>query len=145
MKYVNSTIGVNDQVIINDINYFSEPGPSFTPGVGGTYKQPAPPSLGNEAPEGNLGPQEKVGCELARSAGWGTPAWCSEPKVDCPLNRALEPQRHIEPGRLDYLICALKDKKRAQAANRNATIATSMIGVFVVLFVLLSTGFIGKK
>ena len=78
MKFINSDIGVDNAVILNDINYAAIAGPSFTPGVGGTYKQPPPPygPPSSQVPEWDV-PQEKVGCKLARSAGWGTPSWCT--------------------------------------------------------------------
>lgn len=130
MKYIGSSIGVNDEVLLNDINYFSIGGPSFTPGVGGTYKQPAPPALTNEVEVDE--PEDNVGCELARSAGWGTPSWCSEKTVTCNLDRPLEPQRHIDPGRLDYLTCKLKERIAKQNMKTNGTYA-----MFVVIFLFI--------
>lgn len=142
MKYVDSTIGLDDQVIINDVNYFSLPGPSFTPGVGGTYKDPAPPSLGNPPLTGNLGaPQEKVGCQLARSAGWGTPSWCSEKTQECALKRPLEPQRHIEPGKLDYLLCAHKTKQLKESKKQKAF----QYMIIALIICLLLLGLFGDK
>ena len=117
MKFIGSSIGKNDWVLLNDINYFSVPGASFTPGVGGTYKQDAPPSLNvNSEEDGDKEGEEKVGCELARSAGWGTPAWCST--TTCNLNRPYLPERIIDPGRLDYMIAALKEKEMKERSHR---------------------------
>lgn len=138
MKYIGSSIGVNDQVLLNDINYFSISGPSFTPGIGGTYKQPAPPSLNNSDIELPDDDNQSVGCKLARSAGWGTPSWCSEKTKTCDLERPLEPQRHIEPGRLDYLMCAIKEReaKEARGPSENFVNLVWVVAIFAAMYFL---------
>jgi len=115
MKFINSDIGVDNAVILNDINYASIPGPSFTPGIGGTYKQTPPPHSPPQpvAPQWDA-PRANVGCDLARSAGWGTPSWCTPATETCSLKRPFYPERIIEPGRLDYLMAAVQNKKLAQ-------------------------------
>lgn len=101
MQYVNSNIGIDDEIIINDINYTAIPGPSFSPGVGGTFKQ-EPPShkpAPIQVPEFDI-KKHSPGCEYTISAGDRTKSFCTPKKVTCKLGRPHEPQRHIEPGRL---------------------------------------------
>ena len=141
MHFINSTIGVDDAVIINDINYAAVSGPSFTPGVGGTYKQ-APPSFKPPALElAQWEVQEpSQGCEKTIAAGWRTPSYCTEKSVTCDMGRPLEPQRHIDPGRLQIAThCAnkrrseLKESRRLRAINW-ALVAAAVYLIFMVLF-----------
>ena len=103
MYFINSSIGVNDQVLLNDINYAAISGPSFTPGVGGTYKQPPPAFKPPEktVPEWEKG-EPSPGCEHTLTAGWRTIDYCTDKTETCSLGRPLLPQRLIDPGRLQY-------------------------------------------
>jgi hypothetical protein len=143
MHFIGSTIGVDDAVIINDINYAAVSGPSFTPGVGGTYKQ-SPPSFKPPTPElAQWDVQEpSQGCEKTIAAGWRTPSYCTEKTVTCNMDRPLEPQRHIDPGRLQLMErCAfvkkqppkLKEQHKLRAINW-ALVAAAVYLIFIVLF-----------
>jgi len=101
MQYVSSNIGIDDDIIINDINYTAIPGPSFSPGIGGTFKQEPPPHhpAPIQVPEFDI-KTNSPGCEFTISAGDGTKGFCTPKTVTCDLGRPYEPQRHIEPGRL---------------------------------------------
>jgi hypothetical protein len=142
MYFINSSIGVDDTVNINDINYAAVSGPSFTPGVGGTYKQ-NPPSFEPPKPEiAQWDVQEpSQGCEKTLAAGWRTPSFCTEKSVTCNTGRPLEPQRHIDPGRLQLMKqCAVKERKvklketrRLRAINWALVVAAVYL-IFMVLF-----------
>lgn len=141
MHFIDSTIGVDDAVIINDINYAAVSGPSFTPGVGGTYKQ-GPPSFKPPTPElAQWDVQEpSQGCEKTIAAGWRTPSYCTEKSVTCDMGRPLEPQRHIDPGRLQIAThCAnkrrseLKESRILRAINWALVVAAVYL-IFMVLF-----------
>ena len=142
MHFIDSSIGVNDAVIINDINYAAVSGPSFTPGVGGTYKQ-SPPSFNPPKPElAQWDVQEpSQGCEKTLAAGWRTPSYCTEKTVTCNMGRSLEPQRHIDPGRLQLMKqCAnkrrraeVKETRRLRAINWALVVAAVYL-IFMVLF-----------
>lgn len=113
MQFINSSIGVDDDVIINDINYSAISGPSFTPGIGGTYKE-SPPPFKPPVDEPAQWQQEEPdqGCEHTLTAGWRTHSICTPKKVTCQMERPYEPQRHIEPGRLQLMAeCAKKSRK----------------------------------
>lgn len=146
MYFINSSIGVDDNVIINDINYEAIPGPSFTPGVGGTYKQD-PGSFKPPEPEvAQWDAQEpSQGCERTLTAGWRTVDFCTDKTVTCNLGRPLEPQRHIEPGRLQLLAMqkaakknGLKETPGLRAMN-TALIVAALYLIFMVLFSKRST------
>lgn len=144
MYFIDSTIGVDDAVNINDINYSAVSGPSFTPGIGGTYKQ-SPPSF--KPPDPEL-PQWAVqepsqGCAKTLAAGWRTPSYCTEKSVTCNMARPLEPQRDIEPGRLQLLQRCVGIKENLVNANKNqhklrminwALIVAAVYLIFIVLF-----------
>jgi len=138
MQYINSSIGVNDNVIINDINYFSVPGPSFTPGIGGTYKQ-TPPSFKPPETEQAQWEQEEPsqGCAKTLTAGWRTHSYCSPKETTCQLGRPHEPQRHIEPGRLQYLACAGRNKNKNYLGNKGTTSDIKEIIIFLVIIYIL--------
>lgn len=140
MQFINSSIGVNDDVIINDINYEAISGPSFTPGVGGTYKQSPPPFKPPVHQVAQWDIQEpNQGCENTLAAGWRTPSFCTEKTVTCNLDRPLEPQRHIDPGRLQIMKhCAnkrrvVKEQHRLRVINWALIIAATYL-IFMVLF-----------
>ena len=146
MKFINSDIGVDNAIILNDINYASIPGPSFTPGIGGTYKQQPPP---HEPPTKSV-PQwdrkrEDVGCELARSAGWGTPSWCTPKTETCSLERPLYPERIIDPGRLDYLVAAVQEKKQLQEASMGYQLKKHKTSIVIIIAVLCILGLWGQE
>ena len=98
MQYTGSSIGISDEVIIDDINYEAIPGPSFTPGIGGTYKQDPLPF---KPPPQEIAQFDIVepspGCEYTLSAGDDTIGFCSAKKVECELGRPYEPTRRFEP------------------------------------------------
>ena len=98
MQYIGSNIGINDDIIIDDINYEAIPGPSFTPGIGGTYKQEPPPfkQPANEAAQFDI-IEPSQGCEYTLSAGDDTIGFCSAKTTTCELGRPYEPQRRIDP------------------------------------------------
>ena len=146
MKFINSDIGVDNAIILNDINYASIPGPSFTPGIGGTYKQQPPPhSPPTDAVPQWDRPQKKIGCELARSAGWGTPSWCTPKTETCSLKRPLYPERIIDPGRLDYLMAAVQKKKQLQEASMMYQLKKHKNYLVIIIAVLCILGLWGKE
>lgn len=141
MHFINSEIGVDDAVIINDINYEAISGPSFTPGVGGTYKQ-SPPPFKPPTPEIAQWDihEPSQGCEKTIAAGWRTPSFCTEKTVTCNMDRPLEPQRHIDPGRLQIMeYCAnkkhteLKESRKLRVINWALVVAAVYL-IFMVLF-----------
>ena len=96
MQYKGSEIGINDEIIINNINYESRPGPGFTPGIGGTYKQSPPPFKPPVEEPAQFDVQEpSPGCLHTLSAGDDTVGFCSKKKITCELDRPYEPQRHL--------------------------------------------------
>ena len=101
MQFINSSLGLDDNILIDDINYFSIPGESFTPGVGGTYKGDTPPFKPplDEKPQWQ-DTENSPGCEQTLTAGWRTHDFCSPKQVECGLKRRHEPHRRIDPGRL---------------------------------------------
>lgn len=113
MQFINSSIGIDDEVNINEINYAAVSGPSFTPGIGGTYKESPPPFKPPvDEPAQWDTPDPDQGCEHTLTAGWRTHSTCVPKKVTCQMERPHEPQRHIEPGRLQLMAeCAKKSKK----------------------------------
>lgn len=137
MQFINSSIGVDDEVIINDINYFSISGPSFTPGIGGTYKESPPPfkpPVDEPAQWQNEEPDQ--GCEHTLTAGWRTHSFCTPKKVTCDLDRPYEPQRHIEPGRLQYLAACNKERK-AKVNGKDLDIKEILMYIAVVYVLYL--------
>ena len=114
-----SSLGLNDYVIINDINYETLPD-HFTPGIGGTYKQTPPPYKEPKPVTAQWNAQEpSPGCENTITAGWRTASYCTPKTVTCDLERPLEPQRHIDPGRLDYLMCEVAAKKALMKTKKD--------------------------
>ena len=123
MYFINSSIGVDDAVNINDVNYSAISGPSFTPGIGGTYKQSPPPFKlpEKEIPQWDV-QESSQGCEKTLAAGWRTPSYCTEKTVTCNMDRPFEPQRHIDPGRLqlmnDVIIKERKNRVKIEQTKR---------------------------
>lgn len=142
MYFIDSTIGVDDAVIINDINYAAISGPSFTPGVGGTYKQSPPPFKSPEPESAQWAVQEpSQGCEKTLAAGWRTPSFCTEKSVTCNLGRPLEPQRHIDPGRLQIMqYCANKRRSELKETRQLRPIKWALIvaALYLIVIVLFS-------
>ena len=147
MYFINSSIGVDDAVIINDINYEAIPGPSFTPGVGGTYKQSPPPFKPPQPEVAQWDAQEpSQGCERTLTAGWRTIDYCTDKTVTCTLDRPLEPQRHIDPGRLQLLQKQIKKCKEQAHKESHTTrainwalIVAALYLIWVILFARRST------
>jgi hypothetical protein len=111
MQFINSSIGLDDNVIMDDINYSAISGPSFTPGIGGTYKESPPPFKPPvDEPSQWQDEEPSQGCAKTLTAGWRTHSFCTPKEKTCDLDRPYEPQRHIEPGRLQYLACEMKKK-----------------------------------
>ena len=123
MQFINSSIGLDDNVIMDDINYSAISGPSFTPGIGGTYKEAPPPFKPpvNE-PAQWQDEEPSQGCAKTLTAGWRTHSFCTPKEKTCDLDRPYEPQRHIEPGRLQYLMCEMK--KNGIKPNKSSTKTT---------------------
>ena len=145
MQFVNSTIGIDDDVNINDINYSTIPGPSFTPGVGGTYKESPPPFKPPVDTPAQWDVEEpSQGCANTLTAGWRTIDYCSQKPVTCQLHRPHEPQRHIEPGRLQLLKQQIVECKNAALKERNITMtrainwALVIAGVYLIFMVLFA-------
>ena len=138
MQFINSSIGVNDDVIINDINYFSIPGKSFTPGIGGTYKQSPPPFKPPENEPAQWQQDEpSEGCAKTLTAGWRTHSFCSPKSTTCELGRPHEPQRHIEPGRLQYLLRDIHSKANKFVGKDGIKSDIKEILIFVAITYLL--------
>ena len=142
MYFIDSTIGVDDAVNINDINYSAVSGPSFTPGIGGTYKQ-SPPSF--KPPDPELAQwdvhESSQGCEKTLAAGWRTPSYCTEKTVTCNMDRPFEPQRHIEPGRLQLMKrCAIKKQSEVKETHRLRAINWALVvaAIYLIFMVLFS-------
>ena len=144
MHFVNSAIGVDDDIIINDINYAAIPGPSFTPGVGGTYKQTPPPfKLPEQTPAQWDMEEPSQGCAHTLTAGWRTIDYCSDKPVTCQMNRPHEPQRHIEPGRLRLLKTQMvrrnmELKESSDRMNRVINWALVVAAVYLIFMVLFA-------
>lgn len=135
MQYIGSRIGISDDVIINDINYEAIPGPSFTPGIGGTYKQSPPPFKPPIEEPAEFDIQEpSPGCEQTLSAGWRTVSFCTPKKVTCELGRPYEPQRHIEPLRDPFVY--EKEQSVVLKTDRNDTMIKLILAVFVIYIIL---------
>lgn len=135
MQYIGSRIGISDDVIINDINYEAIPGPSFTPGIGGTYKQSPPPFKPPIEEPAEFDIQEpSPGCEQTLSAGWRTVSFCTPKKVTCELGRSYEPQRHIEPLRDPFVY--EKEQSVVLKTDRNDTMIKLILAVFVIYIIL---------
>ena len=143
MEFIGSSIGLDDSIAIDDINYFSIPGPSFTPGIGGTYKEPPPPHSAPEPqPPQWADPKPSPGCEDTLTAGWRTKSYCTPKTVTCDLERPYYPTRTIEPGRLTYLLQAVAAKKRSIQLKNQLTVDHTIyvlvaIALFYVLFISL--------
>lgn len=138
MYFIDSSIGINDNVIINDINYAAIPGPSFTPGVGGTYKQSPPPFKPPVADTAQWDTQEpSQGCDKTITAGWRTPSFCTEKAVTCDLERPLEPQRHIDPGRLQIMNYTGAKKHILKETHKLRIINWALIAAAVYLIVMV--------
>jgi len=137
MQYVSSNIGISDEVIINDINYAAIPGPSFSPGIGGTFKQEPPPHKPApvQVPEFDI-KKHSPGCEFTISAGDGTKGFCTAKTVTCDLGRPHEPQRHIEPGRLD-ITNEIQTKLIRVTQAVSAVNAVAVAGLAYVAYMLL--------
>ena len=98
---IDSSIGLDDRVLMDKINYAAVPGPSFTPGIGGTYKQ-EPSSFKmpvNEPAQFDI-IEPSPGCENTLSAGDDTVGFCEAKKVTCDLGRPYQPSRRAEPLRM---------------------------------------------
>ncbi len=139
MRYIGSRIGISDDVIIDDINYEAIPGPSFTPGIGGTYKQSPPPFKPPVEEPAQFDIQEpSPGCEHTLSAGWGTVGFCTPKKVTCNLDRPYEPQRRIEPLRdpFAYEKEQMATKAETSVLKNNDIILKLVLAMFVVYIIL---------
>lgn len=140
MYFINSSIGVNDQVLLNDINYAAVSGPSFTPGVGGTYKQ-APPAF--KPPEKTIPEWEQnepsPGCERTLTAGWRTIDYCTDKTETCSLGRPLLPQRLIDPGRLQYACDMTEDGTAVvlKEGNDNGNILMMLAVIFIIYLIYI--------
>lgn len=140
MEFIGSSIGLNDAVPIDDINYFSIPGPSFTPGIGGTYKQPPPPYSAPEPKPAQWDvPKPSPGCENTLTAGWGTKSYCTPKTVTCDLERPYYPERIIDPGRLTYMMrkVAKKLQLKKQETVDNTIYFLIAIAILYILFLSL--------
>ena len=137
MRYTGSSIGINDEVIIDDINYEAIPGPSFTPGIGGTYKQDPPPF---KPPPQEVAQFDIVepspGCEYTLSAGDGTIGFCSAKKVECELGRPYEPTRRFEPLRESNLPSSTDAEPEVVLKNDPIFSDDTALKVIVVAFLL---------
>ena len=137
MKFIGSDIGVSDAININEIDYATIPGPSFTPGIGGTYKQDPPP-FGPAIPVVAQWdrPHKSPGCERTQTAGYKTMSYCTPKTVTCPLERRWLPTQNFEPGKLDYLMAAVDLKKKKAKANKQTTgVAVLVAFLFYIYFV----------
>jgi len=114
---INSSIGLDDKVLMDKINYAAVSGPSFTPGIGGTYKQ-APPSFNmpSEEPAQFDIIEPSPGCENTLSAGNDTVGFCETKKVTCDLGRPYQPSRRAEPHRAPTL--QLQEDKQVKAVMK---------------------------
>ena len=140
MEFIGSSIGLNDAVPIDDINYFSIPGPSFTPGIGGTYKQPPPPySAPKPQPAQWDVSKPSPGCENTLTAGWRTKSYCTPKTVTCDLERPYYPERIIDPGRLTYMMrkVAKKLQLKKQETVDNTIYFLIAIAILYILFLSL--------
>ena len=137
MKFIGSDIGVSDAININEIDYASIPGPSFTPGIGGTYKQDPPP-YGPAKEEIAQWDQIKKspGCEHTQTAGYRTMSYCTPKTATCPLERRWLPTQNFSPGKLDYLMADVMAKKEQIKTTRETTgIALLVAFLFYIYFV----------
>jgi hypothetical protein len=138
MQFINSSIGVDDEVIINDINYSAISGPSFTPGIGGTYKESPPPfKPPTDEPAQWQNEEPDQGCEHTLTAGWRTHSYCTPKTVTCDLERPYEPQRHIEPGRLQYLAaCKKAQEKKVKTKELDIKEIVMYVAIAYMLYIL---------
>lgn len=144
MKFIGSSIGLDDAVPLNDINYFSLPGPSFTPGIGGTYKQAPPPySKPVATPAQWQEPVTSPGCENTLTAGWRTHSYCKPKTVTCNLDRPLLPERIIDPGRLSYLMLDVEKKKQVMKLKKQKKIDNTIY--FLITLALLYMLFLSMR
>jgi len=137
MKFIGSDIGVSNAININEINYAAIPGPSFTPGIGGTYKQD-PPAWGPAKEEIAQWDEIKKspGCERTQTAGYRTMSYCTPKTARCDLERPWLPTQNFEPGKLDYLMAAVKAKKEKIKTRRETTgVALLVAFLFYIYFV----------
>ena len=137
MQYTGSSIGINDEVIIDDINYEAIPGPSFTPGIGGTYKQdplPFKPPPQEIAQFDIVEPSQ--GCEYTLAAGDDTVGFCSAKKVECELGRPYEPTRRFEPLRESNLPSSTDAEPEVVLKNDPVISDDTALKVIVVAFLL---------
>ena len=98
MKFIGSDIGVSDAININEIDYATIPGPSFTPGIGGTYKQDPPP-YGPAKEEIAQWDQIKKspGCEHTQTAGYRTMSYCTPKTATCPPGAPVAANTKFQP------------------------------------------------
>lgn len=131
MKFIGSDIGVSDAININEIDYATIPGPSFTPGIGGTYKQD-PPAWGPAKEEIAQWDQIKKspGCEHTQTAGYRTMSYCTPKTALCDLERPWLPTQNFEPGKLDYLMADARAKKE-QIKTRRETTGIALLAAFL--------------
>ncbi len=136
-----SSLGLSDEIIINDINYETLPD-NFTPGVGGTYKRNPPPY---KPPEEVVASWDEdvpsPACEHTYTAGYRTASYCTPKTVTCDLKRSYEPERIIDPGRLDYLAREVAAKKKASMLSKmmdkeNIDGVDRLNTILAVLFIL---------
>ena len=126
---------MNDEVIIDNINYSAISGPSFTPGIGGTYKESPPPfKPPTDEPAQWQNEEPDQGCEHTLTAGWRTHSYCTPKTVTCDLERPYEPQRHIEPGRLQYL--AARKKAQEKKVNTKELDIKEIVMYVVIAYML---------
>ena len=137
MQFINSSIGVDDKVIINDINYSSISGPSFTPGIGGTYKE-SPPTFKPpiEEPAQWQYDEPSQGCLKTLTAGWRTHSYCAPKTVTCDMDRPYEPQRHVEPGRLQRPVACSRAKK-SKVTDKKLDIKETLMYIAIVYVLYL--------
>lgn len=116
---------------MDKINYAAVPGPSFTPGIGGTYKQ-EPPSFKMPADEPAQFDiiEPSPGCENTLSAGNDTVGFCEAKKVTCDLGRPYQPTRRAEPLRVPVL-------KKTPETEREEDYSLRIILVVFLLYIVL--------
>ena len=138
MKFISSDIGVSDAININEINYSAIAGPSFTPGIGGTYKQDPPPwgPPNKEVAQWNQ-IKKSPGCEHTQTAGYRTMSYCTPKTARCDLDRPWLPTQNFEPGKLDYLMAevAVKEAKDRKKTTRDITGLAFLVAFVFYIFV----------